>query len=70
MVPAGPCGSVAPPLTGSEVRCVLSKFAYRTLCRSVQLLVLLARGDAAKDLEIGRLSLGPILAAQRTRPSF
>ena len=60
---------MAPPLTGSEVRCVLSKFAYRTLCRSVQLLVLLARGDA-KDLEIGRLSLGPILAAQRTRPSF
>jgi putative transposase len=43
---------VAPPLTGSEVRCVLSKFAYLTLCRSIQLLVLLARGDAAKDLEI------------------
>ena len=36
-------GSVAPPLTGSEVRCVLSKFAYLTLCRSIQLLVLLAR---------------------------
>jgi hypothetical protein len=31
---------------------VLSKFAYQTLCRSIQLLVLLARGDAAKDLEI------------------
>jgi hypothetical protein len=31
---------------------VLSKLAYLTLCRSVQLLVLLARGDAAKDLEI------------------
>jgi putative transposase len=30
---------------------VLSKFAYLTLCRSIQLLVLLARGDAAKDLE-------------------
>ena len=43
---------MAPPLTGSEVRCVLSKFAYLTLCRSIQLLVLLARGDAAKDLEI------------------
>jgi putative transposase len=43
---------VASPLTGSEVRCVLSKFAYLTLCRSIQLLVLLARGDAAKDLEI------------------
>jgi putative transposase len=31
---------------------VLSKFAYLTLCRSIQLLVLLARSDAAKDLEI------------------
>jgi len=28
---------------------VLSKLAYLTLCRSIQLL---ARGDAAKDLEI------------------
>jgi len=31
---------------------VLSKLAYLTLCRSIWLLVLLARGDAAKDLEI------------------
>jgi putative transposase len=31
---------------------VLSKLAYLTLCRSLQLLILLARGDAAKDLEI------------------
>jgi putative transposase len=31
---------------------VLSKRAYLTLCRSIQLLVVLARGDAAKDLEI------------------
>jgi putative transposase len=31
---------------------VLSKLAYLALCRSTQLLVLLARGDAAKDLEI------------------
>ena len=31
---------------------MLSKLAYLTLCRSVQLLTLLARGDAAKDLEI------------------
>jgi putative transposase len=31
---------------------VLSKLAYLTLCRSIQLLVPLARGDAAKDLEI------------------
>jgi hypothetical protein len=31
---------------------VLSKLAYLTLHRSIQLLALLARGDAAKDLEI------------------
>jgi putative transposase len=31
---------------------VLSKLAYLTLCRSIQLLALLARGKAAKDLEI------------------
>jgi putative transposase len=31
---------------------VLSKLAYLTLCRSIQLLALLTRGDAAKDLEI------------------
>jgi putative transposase len=31
---------------------VLSKLAYLTLCRSIELLALLARGDAAKDLEI------------------
>jgi putative transposase len=31
---------------------VLPRLAYLTLCRSIQLLVLFARGDAAKDLEI------------------
>jgi len=31
---------------------MLSKLAYLTLCRSIQLLVLLARGEAARDLEI------------------
>ena len=31
---------------------MLSKLAYLTLCRSIQLLALLARSDAAKDLEI------------------
>jgi len=31
---------------------VLPRLAYLTLCRSMQLLALLARGDAAKDLEI------------------
>jgi putative transposase len=30
----------------------VSKLAYLTLCRSIQLLATLARGDAAKDLEI------------------
>jgi hypothetical protein len=30
----------------------MSKLAYLALCRSIQLLVLLARGDAAKDLDI------------------
>jgi hypothetical protein len=37
---------------------VLSKLAYLTLCRSIQLLALLARGDAAKDLEIRYESAG------------
>jgi putative transposase len=31
---------------------VLPRLAYLTLCRSIQLLALLARGDAAKELEI------------------
>jgi putative transposase len=31
---------------------VLPRLAYLALCRSIQLLALLARGDAAKDLEI------------------
>jgi hypothetical protein len=31
---------------------VLSKLAYLTLCRSIQLLSLMARGDAATDMEI------------------
>jgi putative transposase len=48
---------------------VLSKLAYLTLCRSIQLLVLLARGDAAKDLEILvlRHQLG-VLRRQIPRP--
>jgi hypothetical protein len=32
--------------------CRLPRLAYLTMCRSIQLLVLLARRDAAKDLEI------------------
>jgi len=31
---------------------VPSKLAYLAVCRSVELLVLLARGEAAKDVEI------------------
>jgi putative transposase len=31
---------------------MLSKLAYHTLCRCIQLLVLFARGDAAQDIEI------------------
>jgi putative transposase len=43
-----------PTLTAaaSEAACVLPRLAYLTLCRSIQLLALLTRGDAAKDLEI------------------
>jgi hypothetical protein len=50
---------------------VLSKLAYLALCRSIQLLALLARGDAAKDLEI--LVLRHQLAVLRrhsTRPKL
>jgi putative transposase len=62
---------VASPLTGSEARCVLSKFASLTLCRSIQLLVLLARGDAAKDLEILVLRHQlTVLRRQTPRPRF
>jgi len=35
-----------------EAICVLSKLAYLALCRSIQALAPLARGDAAKDLEL------------------
>jgi putative transposase len=42
---------------------VLSKFAYLMLCRSIQLLVLLARRDTTKDLEI--LVLRQQLAVRR-----
>ena len=39
---------------------MLPKLAYLTLCRSVQLLALLGRGDASKDLEIlGRCCVQP-----------
>jgi putative transposase len=48
---------------------VLSKLAYLALCRSSQLLVLLACGDAAKDLEILVLRHQPaVLRRQVSRP--
>jgi hypothetical protein len=47
---------------------VLPKLAYLTLCRSVQLLALPARGDAAKDLEI--LVLDAFQSSRSTRPTW
>ena len=50
---------------------MFSKLAYLTLCRSIQLLVLLARGDAAKDLEILVLRQQlTVLRRQVPRPRF
>ena len=50
---------------------MLSKLAYLTLCRSIRLLVLLARGDAAKDLEILVLRHQlAVLRRQVVRPRF
>src|SRR5215208_3774826 len=46
---------------------VLPKLAYLTLCRSIQLLAMLARGDAAKDLEI--LVLGRQLPCPSLEPT-
>jgi putative transposase len=50
---------------------MLSKLAYLMLCRSIQLLVLIARGDAAKDLELMvlRHQLG-VLRRQVPRPKL
>jgi putative transposase len=48
---------------------VLPKLAYLTLCRTVQLLALFTRGDAAKDLEILVLRHQPtVLRRQVPRP--
>ena len=50
---------------------MLSKLAYLTLCRSIQALVLLARGDAAKDLEILVLRHQlAVLRRQTSRPKL
>jgi putative transposase len=58
-------GTVTVTLPHRRGHLVLSKLAYMTLCRSIQLLVLLARGDAANDLEI--LVLRHQLAVLRRR---
>jgi transposase len=50
---------------------VLPRLAYLTLCRSIQLLALLARGDAAKDLEILVLRHQlTVLRRQTSRPKL
>ena len=50
---------------------MFSNLAYLTLCRSIQLLVLLARGDPAKDLEILVLRQQlTVLRRQVPRPRF
>jgi hypothetical protein len=49
---------------------VLSKLVYLTLCRSIQLLALLARGHAAKDLEILVLRHQLAVLRQSTRPKL
>jgi transposase len=50
---------------------VLPRLAYLTLCRSIQLLALLARGDAAKDLEILVLHHQlTVLRRQTSRPKL
>jgi hypothetical protein len=55
----------------AEIPHMLAKLAYLTLCRSIQTLALLARGDAAKDLEILVLRHQlTILRRQVPRPRF
>ena len=50
---------------------MLSKLAYLAVCRSMQALMLLARGDAAKDLEILVLRHQlAVLRRQISRPRF
>ena len=47
---------------------MLPKLAYLTPCRSIQLLAMLARGDAAKDLEILVLRHQLTVLCQTARP--
>ncbi len=58
-----------PDAPTTEATPVLPKLPYLTLCRSIQMLALLARGDAAKDLEILVLRHQlTVLRRQVTRP--
>jgi hypothetical protein len=68
----GGLGAVAPLLTLlRRPSALLPRLAYLMLCRSIQLLATLARGKAAKDLEILvlRHQLG-VLRRQISRPQF
>lgn len=47
---------------------MLPKLAYLALCRSIQLLVLLARGDATKDLELLVLRHQLVILRRQTPP--
>jgi hypothetical protein len=63
--------TLSPLSTPRRPSLVLSRLAYLTLCRSIQLLALLARGDAAKDLEILVLHHQlAVLRRQSTRPKL
>jgi hypothetical protein len=57
----GGLGTVAPLLTLlRRPLALLPRLLYLMLCRSIQLLALLARGDAAKELEILVLRPGTV----------
>ena len=68
----GGLGTVAPLLTLlRRLPALLPRLVYLMLCRSIQLLALLARGDAAKDLEILVLRHQlTVLRRQISRPRF
>jgi putative transposase len=71
-IAAGGVGTVAPLLTLlRRPPALLPRLAYLTLCRSIQLLALLASGDAAKNLEILVLRHQlTVLRRQISRPRF
>jgi hypothetical protein len=55
-----------PAASVGEATPVLSKLAHLALCRSIQMLVLLAPGDAAKDLGIRGLRHRPTVLRRPT----